>query len=341
MKIKTNNSLWDGKYIERLRCADCKSGRVVFYDDEIPERNYLICLDCGREYSIENSVPIMLPRAISDLEQHVSEEVQAKLNEIDYYSNCEDLRPEESQNLVYGRGWSLMPPVKGDEVFNWYLNKTGRHISDMVRGKDLLKVGCGMGRNSEYFAREYGCRVTGMDIAGDVVRAAVKRSICWGYSDRFTGVCGDMENLPFNDKAFDFSFTEASLHHSLDPHKAISELLRVSRKGIVIYNEPVYSISIKIALLLGVTEEYETEESGNKVQRFKEKDLKRTLFDLGVRKVKFRRNWLNTSNKIRWGCIKGKRIRPITKFLESEFALNIQDGLLGPIGNSLMVIATY
>lgn len=46
-------------------------------------------------------------------------------------------------------------------------------------------------------------------------------------------VVGDIENLPFADKSFDYAFCAHVLEHTNDPSRAIAELTRVARRGYV------------------------------------------------------------------------------------------------------------
>lgn len=49
----------------------------------------------------------------------------------------------------------------------------------------------------------------------------------------FSYVIKDMEKLDFKDKSFDFVFTSRSLHHCASPVKAMLEMYRVAKKGII------------------------------------------------------------------------------------------------------------
>ena len=60
-------------------------------------------------------------------------------------------------------------------------------------------------------------------------RSGHKRGI---PEDRLIG--GDAMALPFEDKAFDFVIETAVLHHVPDPARAVREMVRVARKGVLI-----------------------------------------------------------------------------------------------------------
>jgi ubiquinone/menaquinone biosynthesis C-methylase UbiE len=101
----------------------------------------------------------------------------------------------------------------------------------------------------------------------------------------------DMENLTYGDAVFDWVFVHAGLHHCASPHRALCEMLRVSKKGIGVI-EARNSLLNKISISLGFVPEYELEPlvlsrggSGglrnsnipNFIYRWKENEVKRTV----------------------------------------------------------------
>jgi SAM-dependent methyltransferase len=66
------------------------------------------------------------------------------------------------------------------------------------------------------------------------------------------------ERLSFEDGSFDFSFVADGLHHCPSPHRALLEMYRVARKGIVAI-ESRDSLLMRTAVRLGLTPEYEVE----------------------------------------------------------------------------------
>jgi ubiquinone/menaquinone biosynthesis C-methylase UbiE len=68
----------------------------------------------------------------------------------------------------------------------------------------------------------------------------------------------DAENLSFANLSFDWAFVHAGLHHCGSPHKALTEMYRVSRKGAVII-EARDSALMRFAAWLGFTVHYELE----------------------------------------------------------------------------------
>jgi 2-polyprenyl-3-methyl-5-hydroxy-6-metoxy-1,4-benzoquinol methylase len=89
-------------------------------------------------------------------------------------------------------------------------------------GKRLLDVGCGAGMWLKA-AAELGACPTGIDISQKAVEA------CHRTLPHAELYCGPAEQLPFNDRLFDFVSCLGALEHFLDPQAALREMIRVSR----------------------------------------------------------------------------------------------------------------
>ena len=66
----------------------------------------------------------------------------------------------------------------------------------------------------------------------------------------------DVRNLKFENQSFEYVITNATLHHVDQPHKAITEMYRVARKGVLII-ESNDSLTMQIACKLKFAEEFE------------------------------------------------------------------------------------
>ena len=66
----------------------------------------------------------------------------------------------------------------------------------------------------------------------------------------------DVEALTYDDESFDFAVISAGLHHCASPHRALLELYRVARHGVLAL-EARDSTLMRAALRLGVVDDYE------------------------------------------------------------------------------------
>jgi len=99
---------------------------------------------------------------------------------------------------------------------------------DVAPGSHLLDVGCGSGQLALIAARE-GVRVTGVDIAENLIARASERSQAEGLNARFE--VADAEALPFQDASFDVVTSLIGAMFAPRPDLVASELLRVCVPG--------------------------------------------------------------------------------------------------------------
>lgn len=95
-------------------------------------------------------------------------------------------------------------------------------------GERVLDVACGSG-NLAIPAARAGARVTGMDIAPNLLETARRRALTEGLKIEFEE--GDAEQLPYKDASFDWVVTMFGAMFAPQPLKTASELLRVCRPG--------------------------------------------------------------------------------------------------------------
>lgn len=66
----------------------------------------------------------------------------------------------------------------------------------------------------------------------------------------------DAENLLFEDNSFDFVVVHAALHHCYSPHRALLNMYRVAKQGVILF-ESRDSFIINIMIHLNLTQTYE------------------------------------------------------------------------------------
>lgn len=70
----------------------------------------------------------------------------------------------------------------------------------------------------------------------------------WSYQD--------VEQLTLEDGSFDFVLVHSGLHHCRSPHRALLEMYRVARKGVLLF-EPYDNVTTRIGVRLNIGQEYE------------------------------------------------------------------------------------
>lgn len=97
--------------------------------------------------------------------------------------------------------------------------------------KRVLDVGSGIGGTSRCLAREFGCRVTGIDLTEEYCRTAAMLSARIGLEHLVDYRQGDATNLPFADASFDVVWTEHAAMNILDKLRLYREMHRVLEPG--------------------------------------------------------------------------------------------------------------
>jgi ubiquinone/menaquinone biosynthesis C-methylase UbiE len=104
--------------------------------------------------------------------------------------------------------------------------------------KHVLDVGSGVGGTSRCLAKEFGCRVTGIDLTDEYCRAATMLTAKTGLAHLVDCRQGDATKLPFDDQAFDVVWTEHVAMNIPDKTRLYKEMHRVLKPGgtIAIYD---------------------------------------------------------------------------------------------------------
>jgi SAM-dependent methyltransferase len=97
--------------------------------------------------------------------------------------------------------------------------------------KYVLDVGSGVGGTSRCLAKEFGCRVTGIDLTDEYCRAATMLTAKTGLAHLVDCRQGDATKLPFDDQAFDVVWTEHVAMNIPDKTRLYKEIHRVLKPG--------------------------------------------------------------------------------------------------------------
>jgi ubiquinone/menaquinone biosynthesis C-methylase UbiE len=113
-----------------------------------------------------------------------------------------------------------------------FFGRVAADIGTLAPEGRLLEIGSGPGRLAATLARVApGVRVTGVDIAPDMVERARSLAARSGVTDRVTFLVGDVTALPFADASFDMAVSSLSAHHWPNPAAGLAEIHRVLRPG--------------------------------------------------------------------------------------------------------------
>jgi ubiquinone/menaquinone biosynthesis C-methylase UbiE len=97
--------------------------------------------------------------------------------------------------------------------------------------KQVLDVGSGVGGPSRCIAREFGCRVIGIDLTDEYCRVAMMLAERVALSHLVSYRQGDALNLPFPDETFDVAWTQHVAMNIPDKATMYREVHRVLKPG--------------------------------------------------------------------------------------------------------------
>ena len=102
---------------------------------------------------------------------------------------------------------------------------------DLKPGATLLDIGSGLGGPARFFARTFGCAVTGIDLTPEYVAVAADLTRMVGLQDSVAFQVGSATALPFADASFDAA---TLLHVGMnipDKERLCAEAARVLKRG--------------------------------------------------------------------------------------------------------------
>jgi SAM-dependent methyltransferase len=117
-----------------------------------------------------------------------------------------------------------------------FFRRVAGDLAELAPEGRILEVGAGPGRLAATLAKlAPGVRVTGVDIAPDMVQRASKLAARSGVADRVAFGVGDVAALPFGEASFEVVVSTLSAHHWPDPARGLAEIHRVLRPGGVVW----------------------------------------------------------------------------------------------------------
>ncbi len=90
-----------------------------------------------------------------------------------------------------------------------------------------MDAACGLGQSSQFLAKEYGCRVFGVDLSRTLARTASKTHN--GKDADY--LLGDAERLPLRENSFTAAISECSMCLMPESRSGLREIFRVLKPG--------------------------------------------------------------------------------------------------------------
>lgn len=141
-------------------------------------------------------------------------------------SSPKQLAESESYYFELQASWGLTKHMGGLEATRELIEAC--HID---KDSCVLDVGCGVGITACYLAKEYGCKVVGVDLSEMMVKRSKERAKRKGVEDRVEFKIGDAQDLPFKDRVFDAVICESVVAFPKDKQRVVSEYARVTKPG--------------------------------------------------------------------------------------------------------------
>jgi ubiquinone/menaquinone biosynthesis C-methylase UbiE len=95
----------------------------------------------------------------------------------------------------------------------------------------VLDVGSGIGGPARYFARRFGCRVSGIDLTAEFCQLARELTRAVGLADRIAFEQGNALTMPFADASFDGAYSMNVSMNIADKAGLYREIRRVLKPG--------------------------------------------------------------------------------------------------------------
>lgn len=121
------------------------------------------------------------------------------------------------------------------------LTRRTAEVANLRPGAEVLDVSSGRGTQAIFYAREYGARVTGVDIAPGMVATAMERAREAGLQAVVGFQRADSQDLPFPADRFDVVINECAVGLPDDSQRVLNEMVRVVRPGgVVLIHESIW-----------------------------------------------------------------------------------------------------
>lgn len=151
-------------------------------------------------------------------------------------------RPEHAFTAVDSQpdpsAWvDVLDAVRAEPAYAAYKARIGELLRP-VRGGRYLEVGTGAGDEAIALSTRFGAEVVGVDVSRTMIDEAKRRGLR-------EALVADAEALPFDDASFDGGWADRTFQHVAEPGRALSELVRVVRRGgCIVVADPDYDTQV-------------------------------------------------------------------------------------------------
>ncbi|MCL4460053.1 MAG: methyltransferase domain-containing protein [Chloroflexi bacterium] len=228
--------------VDKLQCPVCHYGQLTTSTASLSNLELhsgeLSCAACGQRFPIRDGIPILLK---PDLAYFYNPDYSAKTEggtEKTRELQWHDARAQDHDELIQMSQQNAYARLRW-----WQLFELLPFLQEL-RPMSVLSACCGLGFELSLLAevcKDLAC----FDISAYSARAAKQRAESTLAEIRLDAFCADVENIPLKDDSFDLVVAHHSLHHLEDPRLAISELIRVARRYIALF-EPSRGIGRKL-----------------------------------------------------------------------------------------------
>ncbi len=121
------------------------------------------------------------------------------------------------------------------------VDRMAGHLGD-IEGKHVLDLGAGFGGAARALVRDYGAKVTCLNLS--TVENERNRELTReaGLGDRIAIVDGSFDDMPFSETLFDIAWSQDAILHAPDRRAVLDEVARVLRPGgDFIFTDPMQS----------------------------------------------------------------------------------------------------
>lgn len=156
--------------------------------------------------------------------------------------------PHASPNLAKYDRHGLVSRIHQRRFFDRIAREVRTGLPETA-GATLLDAGCGEGFVAEALSERLpGVAITGVDVSPEAIAYASQHG-----SGRVRYGTGSLEALPFDTASFDVVVCTEVLEHLPSPDRALAELRRVARRGVVVTVpfEPVFRTLLAMGMAMG------------------------------------------------------------------------------------------